>query len=421
MATRETAPQQKDYPKLVTLAVLHMAQSFPGAFAGTALPFMFRKEGLPLEMFWLLALPGIPRFLKWLMALVVDNYGSARLGHRKTWIIPCTIIGTLAYAALAFIPPSLHSVYAIVAILLFATFVMAAYDITADAYAAESMTNTERPVGTMIINVLGSFATVLGTSTIALVDRVGWRPTMLGASVLLFVAALPAIIRREPPPPQASQIRRARGESPSLWKALQRRDSGFILPFAFTWGFGAAFFGSMVGPFFADKGMTLTEYGIMQPISFLAGSTLASIATPWLVDRIGLGKTALIGVCAIPLEGVMFAFLALTPLPALPTLIAMVSVMGFATHFYSSAVTISRYRWASRAQAGTDYSMQSSMTSFGVWASGSIAGWVAAQVGWVYFFPLTSLVAVTGGAFYVVMFNRIETLVQDRERLELEV
>ena len=302
MATREAAPQQKDYPKLVTLAVLHMAQSFPGAFAGTALPFIFRKEGLPLEMFWLLALPGIPRFLKWLMALVVDNYGSARLGHRKTWIIPCTIIGTLAYAALAFIPPSLHSVYAIVAILLFATFVMAAYDITADAYAAESMTNTERPVGTMIINVLGSFATVLGTSTIALVDRVGWRPTMLGASVLLFVAALPAIIRREPPPPRASQIRRARGESPSLWKALQRRDSGFILPFAFTWGFGAAFFGSMVGPFFADKGMTLTEYGIMQPISFLAGSTLASIATPWLVDRIGLGKTALIDwrVCHTP-------------------------------------------------------------------------------------------------------------------------
>ena len=36
-ATREAAPQQKDYPKLVTLAVLHMAQSFPGAFAGTAL------------------------------------------------------------------------------------------------------------------------------------------------------------------------------------------------------------------------------------------------------------------------------------------------------------------------------------------------------------------------------------------------
>ena len=54
----------KDTPKLVTLAVLHMAQYFPQVFAGVALPFLFRKEGLPLEMFWLLALPGYTRFLK---------------------------------------------------------------------------------------------------------------------------------------------------------------------------------------------------------------------------------------------------------------------------------------------------------------------------------------------------------------------
>ena len=58
---RETG---KDYPKLVTFAVLHMAQYFPAAFAGVALPFLFRKEGLPLDMFWLLALPGYTRFLK---------------------------------------------------------------------------------------------------------------------------------------------------------------------------------------------------------------------------------------------------------------------------------------------------------------------------------------------------------------------
>ncbi|MEJ2133125.1 MAG: MFS transporter, partial [Gammaproteobacteria bacterium] len=85
--------EAKDYPKLVMLGVLHMAQYFPAAFTGVALPFIFRKEGLPIEMFWLLALPGIPRWLKWLIALVVDNYGSPRIGFRKTWIIPCTLIG----------------------------------------------------------------------------------------------------------------------------------------------------------------------------------------------------------------------------------------------------------------------------------------------------------------------------------------
>ena len=92
-----------DYPKLLSLGALHMGQYFPAAFTGVALPALFRQAGLPLEMFWLLALPGIPRWLKWLIALVVDNYGSVRIGVRKSWIIPCTLLGTLLYFSLSFL------------------------------------------------------------------------------------------------------------------------------------------------------------------------------------------------------------------------------------------------------------------------------------------------------------------------------
>ena len=35
----------KDKPKLVTLAVLHMAQYFPAAFTAVALPFLFVRKG----------------------------------------------------------------------------------------------------------------------------------------------------------------------------------------------------------------------------------------------------------------------------------------------------------------------------------------------------------------------------------------
>ena len=120
------AVKAQDKPKLFTLAVLHMAQYFPAAFTAVALPFLFRKEGLALEMFWLLALPGYTRFLKWLMALAVDNYGNAKIGKRKSWIIPCTAIGALSYGLLALYPPSLISLHVIVGILIFKSSVMAA-------------------------------------------------------------------------------------------------------------------------------------------------------------------------------------------------------------------------------------------------------------------------------------------------------
>ena len=123
METAETGPQAAgqdkiDYAKLGSLGALHMAQYFPAAFAGIALPAIFRAEGLPLEMFWLLALPGIPRWFKWLIALVVDNYGNARIGYRKSWILPCTFLGALLYYSLSFIEPSIATIYVIVTILL---------------------------------------------------------------------------------------------------------------------------------------------------------------------------------------------------------------------------------------------------------------------------------------------------------------
>ena len=222
MATADKETNQLDYPKLVIIGILNMAQTFPAAFTGTALPFLFRKEGLPLEMFWLLALPTMPTWLRWLMALAVDNFGSERFGHRKSWIVPCTLVGTAAYALLAFIPPSLPAVHLIVAILLFKSFVLIAQDVTIDAYAAENMTDRERAPGTAIINWLAGIAGVLGTGTVALVETFGWKPTMLAAAALMLIAATPAMLRPEPPVPEARKRRQAKGQRASLIKTFKR-------------------------------------------------------------------------------------------------------------------------------------------------------------------------------------------------------
>ena len=410
----------RDIPKLLSVGVLHMAQYFPAAFTGVALPFVLRKEGLPLEMFWLLALPAVPRWLKWAIALVVDNYGNTRFGYRKSWIVPCTVIGALLYASLAWIPPSVAAVYTIVAILTVKSFVMAAQDIAVDGYAAECMTDAERPIGTSIIVFLATTATVLGAATVALVEAFGWSSTMFAASLLLILAATPAILRRESPPPAATLRRRERGERPSLIGSLRRQESAYILPFLFLFGFGGAFFTSMVGPFLADKGLTLTQFGMLAPVSAIAAFGAGAVATPFLVDRFGMRRAAMIGIALIPLEGVFFAVLALMPsLPPLPTIAAIFGVIGFGTAVYTFVVNNSRFRWVSKAQAGTDYSLQSSVWNFGIWVAGSVAGIVAARLGWATFFPIAAVLATAFGVFYLVTLERIEALVQRREAEEL--
>ncbi|MFL2526115.1 MAG: MFS transporter [Candidatus Azotimanducaceae bacterium] len=409
----------KDKPKLVTLAVLHMAQYFPAAFTAVALPFLFRKEGLPLEMFWLLALPGYTRFLKWLMALVVDNYGSTRLGKRKSWIIPCTAIGALSYALLALYPPSLISLHIIVGILIFKSFVMAAQDIAVDAYAAETMTDEERPLGTSLINYLGAVAGLLGTGSIVVVEYFGWATAMLAASAMLVIAALPAILRTEPPPPALAEQKKALGQKPSFMTVLKQRDSMFIMPFLFMFGFGPAFLGSMVGAFWADQGLSIEEFGILSATATGAGGLLAALSVPWLAERIGLAKTAMISMVFIPFQAIMYMYFSELGIPAWSLLLPTYIFIAWVTSFYGYAASISRFRWVSKGQAGTDYAVQSSIWNLGVSGGASLSGFAAAYLGWTLFFPLAAIVLLMGAVYYVVMYELIEKTVRIREKEEM--
>jgi predicted MFS family arabinose efflux permease len=271
-----------------------------------------------------------------------------------------------------------------------------------------------------MINFLGAVAGTLGTGTIILVETFGWGPMMLAASALMLFAAVPAIIRKEPPPPAAARAREERGERPNLWAAIKRRDSFYILPFLFWFGFGAAFFPVMTGPFLADKGLTLTEFGIFGTIVGVASRFLTALVTPWIISRIGSAKTAMVAISIVPLEACVWVFWALNDLPPLALLITTVSLMAFGTALYEYAVTISRFRWVSKAQAGTDYAMQSSFWNFGDWAARSVAGVVVAYLGWAMFFPIAAAIAIAGALFYIVKFEQIELLVQEREAGELK-
>ena len=219
-------------------AVHHIAQYVPAAFVGAALPYLFRKEGLALNLFWLLAIPGYTRFFKFLLALLVDRYSFSRLGRRKSWIIPCTIIGVLFYLSLSFFPPDVQWIYVIVGILTFKSLVMAAQDIAVDAYAAESMTDEERPLGTTLINCLAGIAMAIGFAAVATVEAFNWAIAMIVASLLLIIAALPEVVRDEPPPPRAALIKKKDLDFnvlKSMRWSLFRRDSWYNLPFMFFW------------------------------------------------------------------------------------------------------------------------------------------------------------------------------------------
>ena len=102
--------------KFTAVLGLQMGQVFPSAFFGLILTAIYRENGLPLDMFWVFAVPGIPGWLRPLWAPIVDGVGHPALGLRRTWFIPCTVFGALAYLSLAFFAPTLDDLWIIITI-----------------------------------------------------------------------------------------------------------------------------------------------------------------------------------------------------------------------------------------------------------------------------------------------------------------
>lgn len=416
MSEPESAPQ-KDYKKIYSLGVLHMAQYFPQGFTQTGLPAIFRQQGLPLNRFWLISsLPLWPRWIKFLVAMVVDNFGSERFGYRRSWILPCTLISAVLYLSLAFVQPMLSTVGLIAAILLVKSLFMTAQDVAVDAYCSESFTETERPSGASILAFLASLGNFLGTGIVALVDSIGWSPTMVLAAVLLLAAATPAILRPEPPPPPALRRRRERGEPATFVKTLRRRDAALIMPHCFAAGWVDSFAFTMVAPFLIDHQMTLTTYGIFIPTIGILGRGSAAYVVPKVIARFGQNRAALVGALGFVGEGAYYTYLSVRgELPPLWRLILIVAALNFLYMHYVMSFGTSRFRWASKSQAGTDYSTQSSFYFLGVSAGGGLSGFAAAAFGYTPFFIVSFAIATAIAVAYSLSLRTVDALVDARE------
>ena len=70
------------------LALLYFVQGLPFGFQSTALPVYLRAEGISLESIGFASALALPWMLKALWAPLVDSRFSARLGRRRSWILP---------------------------------------------------------------------------------------------------------------------------------------------------------------------------------------------------------------------------------------------------------------------------------------------------------------------------------------------
>ena len=81
-------PRAVRFGRLGILWTLYFVQGLPFGFQATALPVYLRSAGMTLAGVGLATALALPWSLKILWAPLVDRYGSARFGRRRSWILP---------------------------------------------------------------------------------------------------------------------------------------------------------------------------------------------------------------------------------------------------------------------------------------------------------------------------------------------
>ena len=401
--------------KLLPLLALYFAQGLPFGFQAGALPLLLRERGMSLQAIGFASLLSAPWLAKALWAPLVDRYGSARFGRRKSWIVPMQAAMALSALAAARVDqPEL--LYALIFLMnLFA----ATQDIAVDALAVSWLDPAELGPGNAL-QVVGYKLGMLTGGGLLLIIRgqvlgwygvdVGWNGVFGAMAVLLFGVLLISLRMREPPSTHAEA---EQGYVP-LRELLQRLRSAWQAPPAaaliavvMTYKLGETLADTMWKPMLFDRGFSAAQIGLWSGTYGMLFSLMGSAAGGLLARRSPLA-TALLWVSAFRAAGVGGEYwLSLVPQPSAAAVIAVTC----AEHLFGGAITTVMFalmmRHTDRAIGATHYTLLASLEVWGKLPLAALSGAIAGAYGYPVLFGLGSSLCVAFALLVAMLRQRL--------------
>lgn len=416
-----------EWGKLAFIGMMYIATVFPAGFTSSFVSTLFRAEGMDLKHFWIFALPSVPYWLRWAWAPVVDSYWIRSLGRRRSWIIPCTILTTAAYCSLAAFEPVPSMLWAIVSILILKSIFASTQEVAIDAYVVDNVTARERPAASginVIFEAVGQVAAVAGLGLV--MQLYGWQVATVLSAALMLLFLLPVILRREPPMDAATEAALRRGPPTiahmfaPLGRFARRLDTWVMAPVLFVGGLYTGAIFPMLGPFLVDLQFEIGEIGL------ISGAVLAGAALLGAVIAITAGsafgaRPVLLVVTMLVLPSmapVWWMAHNLTQLSIPLTIAALFLPCVMQGVFYVLFMSV-RIGFASRLQAGTDFSSMAAITRVAQTAGAAMGGPIAAAFGWDGFFALVGVLGLLAGLGLALPLNLVNRLVAARDAREL--
>ena len=393
---------------------LGISSGFPFALIGATLTTRLAQEGISKSSVTAFALTFLAYNFKPLWAPIVDNTSLpllAKYGQRRSWLWFVSFLLICAIVALGMADPG--QALTVVAISALAVGVFGAtLDIVVDAYRIELLEPNQLGVGSGMSQYgwrIG--AASAGAFVLLMAQNYSWSAAYISSVIFVLPAVFVAVIFGEPNRDIERTDTRGRFQglfeyfSP-LIEFVRRKGAWLVLFFILIHKIGDTLANLTLRLLFDDLGFTNEEIAFYDVgfgfLAFLLGIFFGGL----LFSRFGLKRSVFISLVLMAVSNFSFAALALVGKSNL----GMAAAVGF-ENFASGigGVTVVAYLSAlcNLRFTATQYALLSALASIaGRILTGTLAGGLITEVGYVGFYLLTTVIAAPGVVLFWYMIQK---------------
>lgn len=298
--------------RIFRLVALYCAQGIPFGFATLFVPLQLTHgRDFSYTKATLVQLAGLPWMLKMVWAPLADTRYVARIGRRRSWILPAqSLLALTAFlaAGIDFTGPLAPTFVAVLLFNLWASI----QDTAVDGLAVDTLGEAERGLGNAA-QVGGYKLGMLagGPGLVWIASRWGTQHALVALGAMVLTLMLVPLLHREGPPPPAVEAVHKHGKIAIHRLVDSMRGPGWLATIAFigTVKVGETMVGSIIKPYlvtqtlYTDAGAAFVVGAIGGTLS-LAGTALGG----WAAGA--YGRRRMLGLLGV-LQGITVAFLGL--------------------------------------------------------------------------------------------------------------
>ena len=416
-------------PRVLAMLFLGFSAGLPFYLVYSTLSAWLRQVGVQRSTIGMLAWVGILFSIKFVWAPVVDRmplplFGRL-LGRRRGWMLLAQLGIAVGLFNLGLCEPA-AGVRPLALWALFTTFCAATQDIALDAWRIES---APLPLqGAMLGAYQIGYRVALitgGAGALALASAAGWQLSYAAMAALVSVGVVTTLLVPEPhaaaPPGSAAREERVVAwlEQRAHWpQALRHAGEWFLTAvicpltdfFArygtalalLTLAFMAVYrltefaMGSMVNPFYIDRGFTLAQIATVVKLYGLLMSLVGVLLAGVLIARLGLLRSLLLGSVLIIVSNLGYALLASAQTATILGLGAVNALDNLALAMHGTALLAFLSGLTSARYTATQYALFSSLYALPGKLLEGTSGMVVDRIGYPHFFLYTATLALPG-------------------------